>query len=85
VFEDAQFEQGSIQLQSGDKLLLYSDGAEPFIGTKENGTSLSFSEEFTNIAALPAKQLTAEFEALAGAYKNTPEADDISLIALEML
>ena len=64
VFENAQFEQGSVQLRSGDKLLLYSDGAEPFLGTKENETSLSFSEEFTNIAALPVKQLTAEFEKL---------------------
>ena len=83
VFEDAQFEQGSVQLRSGDKLLLYSDGAEPFIGTKENETSLSFSEEFSNIAALPAKQLTAEFETFARASKNTSEIDDITLIALE--
>jgi serine phosphatase RsbU (regulator of sigma subunit) len=85
VFEDAQFEQGSVQLRTGDKLLLYSDGAEPFLGTKENGTSLTFSEDFTNIAALPAKQLTAEFEILTRASKDTTELDDITLIALEII
>ncbi|MGB8226364.1 MAG: PP2C family protein-serine/threonine phosphatase [Sedimentisphaerales bacterium] len=91
VFENAQFEQGSVQLQSGDKLILYSDGAEPFLGTKENGSSpsgvprtLIFGEDFTNIAALPAKQLTAEFEILARASKDTIELDDITLIALDI-
>ena len=84
VFEDAHFEAGSVQLQSGDKLLLYSDGAEPFIGTKENETPLSFSEEFTNIAALPAKQLAAEFEILTRASKSIPEPDDITLLVLEI-
>ena len=84
VFEDAQFEQGSVQLRSGDKLILYSDGAEPFIGTKENENSLNFAEEFTNIAALPAKQLTAEFEILTRASKDTTELDDITLIVLEI-
>ena len=84
VFENAQFEQSSVQLRSGDKLLLYSDGAEPFLCTKENENSLNFSEEFTNIAALPAKQLTAEFEILTRASKNTTEPDDITLIVLEI-
>jgi serine phosphatase RsbU (regulator of sigma subunit) len=85
VFEDAQFEQRSVQLRPGDKLLLYSDGAEHLLCTKENENSLNFTEEFTNIAALPAKQLTAEFEILARASKNTTELDDITLIALEII
>lgn len=85
VFENAQFEQSSVQLSTGDKLILYSDGAEPFLGTKENGGSLSFGEDFTNIAILPAKQLTAEFEILTRASKDTTELDDITLIVLEIL
>jgi serine phosphatase RsbU (regulator of sigma subunit) len=84
VFEDAQFEQGSVQLHLGDKLLLYSDGAEPFMGTKHNEASLNFGKEFMNITALPAKQLTAEFENLVKSSKDTTELDDITLIALEI-
>jgi serine phosphatase RsbU (regulator of sigma subunit) len=84
VFEDAQFEQGLVQLRPGDKLLLYSDGAEPFMGIKHNEPSLDFGKEFMDIAALPAKQFTAEFENLAGASKDTTELDDITLITLEI-
>jgi serine phosphatase RsbU (regulator of sigma subunit) len=84
VFEDAQFEAGSVQLCSGDKLLLYSDGAEPFMGSKHNDIPLNFGKEFMNIAALPAKQLAAEFENLVRASKDTTELDDITLIALEI-
>ena len=32
VFEQAMYMQQTVQLQSGDKLILYSDGIEPFIG-----------------------------------------------------
>ena len=84
IFDDALFEQGSVQLQPGDKLILYSDGCEPFLGAKENGSSINFSEDFTNITALPAKQLTAEFEILAKSSIDTSELDDITLIALEI-
>ncbi len=84
VFEDAQFEQGSVQLHPGDKLLLYSDGAEPFMGTEHNETSLNFTKVFSAITALPAKQLTAEFENLVKASRDTTEPDDITLIAFEI-
>jgi sigma-B regulation protein RsbU (phosphoserine phosphatase) len=84
IFEDAQFEQSSVQLSCGDKLILYSDGAEPFMGTKLNENPLNFEKEFTSLTALPAKQLTAEFEKLVGRSKETTETDDISLIVLEI-
>jgi sigma-B regulation protein RsbU (phosphoserine phosphatase) len=84
VFEDAQFEQGSIQLHSGDKLILYSDGAEPFMGAEHNEISLNFTKEFSDTIALPAKQLAEEFENLIRASKDTTELDDITLIALEI-
>lgn len=84
VFEDAQFEQGSVQLQPGDKLFLYSDGAEPFMGTEHNETSLNFTREFAAITALPPRLLAEEFENLIKASKNTTELDDITLLALEI-
>jgi serine phosphatase RsbU (regulator of sigma subunit) len=84
IFEDAQFEQGSVQLSSGDKLIVYSDGAEPFMGTKLNEETLHFEREFASLTALPAKQLTDKFEKLVRQPKETEETDDISLMVLEI-
>jgi hypothetical protein len=36
VFEQSEYGQQTIQLQRGDKFLLYSDGADPFIGGIED-------------------------------------------------
>jgi sigma-B regulation protein RsbU (phosphoserine phosphatase) len=84
VFEDAQFEQDSVRLRIGDKLILYSDGAETFMGTKQNENFLNLGKEFMNITALPAKQLVTEFEKLVKTSKETAELDDITLIVLEI-
>jgi sigma-B regulation protein RsbU (phosphoserine phosphatase) len=84
VFEDAQFEQDSVRLRIGDKLILYSDGAETFMGTKQNENFLNLGKEFMNITALPAKQLVTEFEKLVKTSKETTELDDITLIVLEI-
>ncbi|MBN1787234.1 MAG: serine/threonine-protein phosphatase [Sedimentisphaerales bacterium] len=84
IFEDAQFEQGSVQLQSGDKLIVYSDGAEPFMGTKLNKEALHFETEFKSFTTLPVKQLVSKFETLVKQSAEMEEKDDISLIALEI-
>ncbi len=85
VFDNAYFEQASIQLESGDKLLLYSDGAEPFIGSAENNRPFEFTEQFLNITNLPASQMTAEFESIVKQNKDSAENDDTTLIVLEIL
>jgi serine phosphatase RsbU (regulator of sigma subunit) len=84
VFEDAQFEQASVQLSRGDKLILYSDGAEPFMGTKLNEEVIRFEREFASLVVLPAKQLADKFEKLVKQSRETEETDDISLIVLEI-
>jgi phosphoserine phosphatase RsbU/P len=85
VFDNAPFEQASIQLQSGDKLLLYSDGAEPFIGTVDDNQFFRLDSRFLDIASLPISQLKSEFESIIRQDKNSVERDDITLIALEIL
>jgi sigma-B regulation protein RsbU (phosphoserine phosphatase) len=84
IFDNAQFDQGSVQLQAGDKLILYSDGAEPFMETEQNGNGLNFQKEFSRITTLPAKQLTSEFEKLITLSKDTVETDDITMLVLEI-
>lgn len=85
VFDNAHFEQASIQLEPGDKLLLYSDGAEPFIGAIENDRPFEFTSQFLHIANLPASQLTSEFESVVWQNKDSSVPDDITLIVLEIL
>ncbi|MFA5292486.1 MAG: PP2C family protein-serine/threonine phosphatase [Phycisphaerae bacterium] len=84
IFDNANFEQNSIQLVPGDKLLLYSDGAEPFIGSAENNVSLEFSKWFLEVVKLPAQAITSEFESITRQHKTFAELDDISLIVLEI-
>ena len=84
IFDNAQFEQGNAQLKIGDKLILYSDGAEHFMGIEQNDSSLNFRKEFNDILTLPGGQLTAGFEKLTKEHKNPAEIDDITVIVLEI-
>ena len=86
IFEQSEYIQQTVQLQHGDKLLLYSDGAEPFIGSFDDLTGFNFSEEFCEIKDLPIAEMFDKFSTLAQNKKITPsEVDDITAIALEIL
>jgi len=85
VFKDAEYIQETVQLQSGDKLLLYSDGAEPFIGTFDDQTGFNFSEEFCKIKDLPIVEMMDKFNSLAQNKEIDPsEIDDITAVGLEI-
>ncbi|MCH8827120.1 MAG: serine/threonine-protein phosphatase [Chloroflexi bacterium] len=49
IFEGAEFVQQTVQLQKGDKLLIYSDGAEPYIGRFQDKDGFKFREQFRQI------------------------------------
>ncbi|MHC4618008.1 MAG: PP2C family protein-serine/threonine phosphatase [Planctomycetota bacterium] len=86
IFEQSDYRQETIQLQSGDKLLLYSDGAEPFIGSFDELTGFNLSEDFMEIKDLPAVEMVEKFTALAQHKKIAPsEIDDITAVVLEVL
>jgi len=86
IFDQAEFLQQTVQLQRGDKILLYSDGAEPFIGSFDDLTGFHFTEAFYEIKDLP---ITRMCEQLSSILQNreiaTPEADDITAIILQIL
>jgi serine phosphatase RsbU (regulator of sigma subunit) len=86
IFEQAEYFQETIQLQPGDKLLLYSDGAEPFIGRFDDQGRFNFDEDFLRTTELPVAAMTDAFNAL---MKNreieAAEIDDITLLGLEIL
>ncbi|MHC4461889.1 MAG: PP2C family protein-serine/threonine phosphatase [Planctomycetota bacterium] len=86
IFGQAEYIQQTVQLQTGDKILLYSDGAEPFIGTFDDQTGFHFSEEFCEIQDLPVVEMFDKFNTLAQNKKIAPsEIDDITAIGLEIL
>jgi hypothetical protein len=86
IFEQAEFLQQTVQLQGGDKLLLYSDGAEPFIGKFDDQAGFNFNEEFSKIKDLSALEMTDGFNMLMQHKKiESSEVDDITMVALEIL
>ncbi|RKY23550.1 MAG: hypothetical protein DRP62_05685 [Planctomycetota bacterium] len=86
IFEQAEFPQQTVQLQSGDKLLLYSDGAERFIGGFSDQTGFEFCDGFLEVKDLPIAQMFDNFNTLAQSRKVAPsEVDDITVVGLEIV
>ncbi len=94
IFENAKYTQQTIQLQAGDKLLLYSDGAEPLIGTFDDADSFNFTEDFRRLTNLPIAEMAEKFNGLvqnrglktSGVDStSSPQVDDITIVGLEIL
>ena len=85
VFADAQFVQQNVQLEPGDKMFLYSDGAESVVGSVSENGRFDFSDEFCQLTNLPVEEMVEQFGELAINQNNQPEPDDITAIALEIL
>lgn len=86
VFPEADFEQKSIQLQPGDKLFVFSDGAEPVIGTSDDDGQFHFNESFSEICRLPIEPMIETLSNTAKEYHFKPgEIDDVTAVAMEIL
>ncbi len=85
VFDNAEFTQGSVQLQSGDRLLLYSDGAESLVGQLVNGTGFQFTDELLALRDAPIHQIVDTLTELQSLRQIAPEeVDDFTLVGLEI-
>ena len=86
VFGQSEYPQQTMQLQPGDKFLLYSDGAEPFIGRFDDQSGFNFSEEFSNIMNLPMVEMRDKFRELTQSQEIDPaEFDDITTVGFEIM
>ncbi len=86
IFEQAEYLQQTVQLQPGDKLILYSDGAEPFIGGFDEQGHFNFNEDFCKIAEQPIVGMADSFSVLMKNRKiESSEIDDITVLGLEIL
>jgi len=73
-------------LQPGDKLILYSDGAEPFIGYFDDMAGFRFNEEFCRIKDLSIVEIMDRLKEFAQNKEVDPtEVDDITAIGLEII
>ena len=85
IFEQAEYVQQTIQLQPGDKLLLYSDGAESFIGGFDDQGRFGFNEEFCNLKDSPIIEMIDSLNSVLQNQTIDPtEADDITVVGLEI-
>lgn len=92
VFEDETYEQESIQLQPGDRLLLYSDGFEcafPDEQADKNGkrrvANENYAKEFLDLGngdpAEAIKRLEANLDSQAGSLN---QKDDLTVLCLSV-
>lgn len=86
IFENTKYAQQTIQLHSGDKLLLYSDGAEPIIGSFDVTGSFKCTEKFRQLTRLPIAEMMEKFNCLIQNRGFKPSGvDDITMVGLEVL
>jgi len=85
IFEQAEYLDSTVQLQPGDKLLLYSDGIEPYIGNFTEKDGFVFTEEFCKIKDLPIAEITAACKAYMESQQfESSEIDDVTVVGLEI-
>jgi sigma-B regulation protein RsbU (phosphoserine phosphatase) len=85
IFEQAEYVQQTIQLQPGDKLLLYSDGAESFIGRFDDQGRFGFDEDFCNLKDSPITDIIDSLNSVLQNQTIVPtEVDDITVVGLEI-
>jgi len=86
VFENAEFVQQSVELQAGDRLLLYSDGAEPLIGQLRDKNGFQYTNEFLALADAPITEIIDRLTEIATDREVKPaEIDDVTITGLQLL
>jgi len=85
IFESADFVQETVQLQAGDRLLLYSDGGELLIGRLHDKTGFQYTEEFLAMKDCPITEIVDRLTEMARNRDIEPaEVDDLTLVGLEI-
>lgn len=86
IFENAEFVQRTIQLEAGDRLLLYSDGAESLIGRLSGEEGFQFTEDLVAVKDAPITEIIDRLTELADNRKVDPaEIDDLTIVGFQML
>ncbi|MCK4998178.1 MAG: serine/threonine-protein phosphatase [Anaerohalosphaera sp.] len=86
VFEEAQFSQETIQLQQGDRVILYSDGLESLVGDVDDDNNFIYTDEFMELSEFDISKIIQRLGRLTDAQKKSPDQiDDVTVVGLEIL
>ena len=86
VFENAEFVQQTVQLEKGDRLLLYSDGAESLIGRLHDKEGFQYTDEFLALTDSPITEIVDRLTEMATHREPNPaEIDDLTIVGLQLL
>lgn len=86
IFENIDYEQQTVQLERGDKIVIYSDGCESMVGQCSDRGEFEFNDAFCELTKLPLKEMISGFEAMLENRKVPPDQiDDVTVLALEIL
>jgi serine phosphatase RsbU (regulator of sigma subunit) len=85
IFDNAEFIQQTVQLQSGDRLLLYSDGAESLIGRLHDKQGFQYTDEFLAMQDGSITEIVDRLNDMASNRQVNPaEIDDLTVIGLQL-
>jgi len=86
VFEHGEYRDGSVKLQRGDKVLVYSDGAEQLVGRFDDHVGFQFTESFLELSGLGVLELVDGLMAQTKqAMAGQGQIDDVTIVGLEVL
>jgi phosphoserine phosphatase RsbU/P len=86
VFKDSQYVQEQITLEKGDKLFLYSDGAEGIVGAADESGAFEFYPRFRSMSRMPIGEMITQFDEAAEGYEFADGTrDDITALGIEAL
>ena len=84
---DAAFPMGTIRLQPGEKVLLYSDGVETAFYSEADGgfDTTAYLSVFESVAHLPVDKMVAEIERTMNTQQGSiAPQDDVTILAIEI-
>jgi hypothetical protein len=85
IFENAEFAQETLQLQAGDRVLLYSDGAESLIGRLHDKEGFRYTNEFLALSGGSITEIIDRLTEMAAHREVKPaEVDDLTIVGLEL-
>ena len=85
IFENAEFVQQTVQLEKGDRLLLYSDGVESLIGRSLDKEGFQYTSEFLAIQDGSITEIVDRLTDMAtNRQLNPAEIDDLTMIGLQL-
>jgi sigma-B regulation protein RsbU (phosphoserine phosphatase) len=84
IFRDAVFQTARCQLSPGERLLLYSDGAER-VDPRTQANPEEFRRLVRRFAACPLEEMLDRLlEAVHDATEGEPLADDVTFVAMDL-